>query len=405
MLSKLRKLVGRTIRRLGLLPGGTPDGLGEDAQLGSYVIESGAVVFFPDPPENLYQIRQWYEALAELDRDMGVTIVTQDSRTARAIRSETEITVLIVALNRTYSALIRRSAVRIAIYVGHSNNNAIGLRSTEVAHIFLAHGDSDKSVSVSNQVKGFDFAFVAGQAAVDRYDSSVLFLDTDAHLRVIGRPQLPASAVRDADAGTTTVLYAPTWEGSQDINAYSSVKSHGMAVVQSLTADPDLSVIYRPHPRTGTSDRSFRDADLAIRAYVKTLGSRGRVDLSTDASAALLHADVLISDISAMCVDWLSQRRPLLITVPEEPGAVPTAPSRLVRICPRINVADAPTTASMVKDALQDPEHAAVLDDMADYYLDGKTGADAMAAFVHACQDVARRRDTQIATAEGSDHE
>jgi len=403
MLSSLRKHVSRTIRRMGFLPGGTPDGLGDDAQLGDYVIQSGAVVFFPDPPENLYQIRQWYTAFAELDAAMGVTIVTQDSRTARAIRAETQLTVLVVALNRTYAALIRRSAARIAIYVGHSNNNAIGLRSTHVAHIFLAHGDSDKAVSVSNQVKGFDFAFVAGQAAVDRYTTSVLFLDAQAHLRIIGRPQLPPSSARNHKS--TTVLYAPTWEGSQDINAYSSVKSHGMGVVQSIAAEPDFTLVYRPHPRTGASDKSFRDTDLAIRAYVKTLGSRGKVDLSSDASAALEGADVLISDISAMCVDWLSQRRPLLITVPEQSEAVPTAPSRLVLVCPRIGASDAARTAAMVKEAIADPHHAELLEEMSDYYLDGKTGADAMTAFVQACQQVARLRDDQMTTVEGSDHE
>ncbi|WP_061962848.1 CDP-glycerol glycerophosphotransferase family protein [Demequina aurantiaca] len=404
MLRTLRRQAGRTIRRLGLLPGGIPDGLGEDEILGDYVIESGAVVFFPDTVENLYQIRQWYGALEQLDGEMGVTIVTQDSRTARAIRSEIDLPVLIVALNRTYSALIRRSRARIAIYVGHSNNNAVGLRSTHVAHIFLAHGDSDKSVSVSNQVKGFDFAFVAGQAAVDRYTSSVLFLDAESHLRVVGRPQLPELSTREDDAATT-VLYAPTWEGSQDVNAYSSVKSHGMAIVQSLAADPGLTIVYRPHPRTGASDKSFRDADIAIRAYIETLGERGRIDTSRDAGAAFGAADVLISDISAMCVDWLSQRRPLLITVPAEPEAVPTSPSRMVRVCPRITVEGAATTATLVRQATADESIPAVLEQMAQYYLDGKTGPDAMEAFVRECKNIARLRDEQATRTEGTDDE
>jgi len=405
MLTSLRKQAGRASRRLGLLPGGVPDGLGEDAQLGDYIIESGAVVFFPDTPENLYQIRQWYDAFAELDLEMGVTVVTQDSRTARAIRAEVDFPVLIVALNRTYSALIRRSKARIAIYVGHSNNNAIGLRSTRVAHIFLAHGDSDKSVSISNQVKGFDYAFVAGQAAVDRYASSVLFLDTNRHLRVVGRPQLPEHSVRSPDATHHTVLYAPTWEGSQDINAYSSVKSHGLAIVQSLAGDPDLRIVYRPHPRTGASDKSFRDADAVIRAYVGSLGARGRVDTNRECSSALQDADVLISDISAMCVDWLSQRRPLLITVPQEQEALPTAPSRLVRVCPRITAEDSPRTAALVRNALADESQTAVLEDMAQYYLDGKSGAESMTLFVSACKDTARLRDEQAIKIEGAAHE
>jgi len=397
MLGLLRKQAGRTIRRLGFLPGGTPDGLGEDAKLGDYVIESGAVVFFPDPPENLYQIRQWYDALGALDTQMGVTIVTQDSRTARAIRGDTDLPVLIVALNRTYSAMIQRSQVRIAIYVGHSNNNAVGLRSTHVAHLFLAHGDSDKSVSVSNQVKGFDFTLVAGQAAVDRYAASVLFLDTKAHLRVIGRPQLPERAQR---SGPTTVLYAPTWEGSQDVNAYSSVKSHGMAIVTSLASDPDVHITYRPHPRTGASDKSFRVADLALREFVEALGSRGKVDVGPDASEALMRADVLVSDVSAMCSDWLSQRRPLLITVPVQREAIPTAPSRLVLVCPRITADNAPNTLSLVRDAMNNDAHTAVLDDMAAYYLDGLSGAAATAKFVDTCTEIARLRDAQMTPSE-----
>lgn len=403
MLTKLRKQAGRALRRLGLLPGGVPDGLGEDAQLGDYVMESGAVVFFPDTPENLYQLRQWYGALGELDRAMGVTIVTQDSRTARAVRVETGLPVLIVALNRTYSALIRSSKTRIALYVGQSNNNAVGQRSAELAHVFLSHGDSDKAVAASNLVKGFDFAFVAGQAAIDRYAASVLFLDVEQRLRVIGRPQLPERAARDGKG--TTVLYAPTWEGSQDINAYSSVASQGLAIVTSLAADPGLRIVYRPHPRTGVSNGAYREADAAIREFVQSLGERGRVDTTPNAATAMRGADVMISDISAIAVDWLSQSRPLLITVPENPDAVPTGPSKLADACPRITVSDAAHAADLVRSAISDESHARTIDGLALYYLGGLSGADATARFVETCTEIALLRDEQLTATKGAPDE
>ncbi|WP_430868460.1 CDP-glycerol glycerophosphotransferase family protein [Demequina aurantiaca] len=402
MLKTLRKQAGRALRRLGLLPGGVPDGLGEDAQLDEFLIESRAVVFFPDTPENLYQIRQWYDALQALDAAMGVTIVTQDSRTARAIRGEVELPVLIVGLNRTYSALIRRSKVQLALYVGQSNNNAVGQRSAEIAHVFLSHGDSDKAVAASNLVKGFDFAFVAGQAAVDRYAASVKFFDVDQRLRVIGRPQLPERGER-TDA--TTVLYAPTWEGSQDINAYSSVASHGLEIVKSLGSDPDLSIVYRPHPRTGVSNASFGVADAAIREFVGSLGDRGRVDTSADAAPALRGADVMISDISAIAVDWLSQSRPLLITTPSNPDAQPTGPSKLAQACPRISATAAPDTARLVRAAIADESHASTIGDLADYYLGGLSGAASTARFVETCVEIGRLRDDQWATSKGADDE
>ncbi|GMA36394.1 CDP-glycerol glycerophosphotransferase family protein [Demequina litorisediminis] len=248
-------------------------------------------------------MRQWYGALGELDKFGGVSVITQDSRTARAVREETDFEVLVVARNRTFAGLVDRGNAKIAIYVGHANNNLVGLRATGLAHIFLAHGDSDKSVSVSNQVKGFDYTLVAGQAAVDRYAAEVLFFDADRHLRVIGRPQLPARVSRD---GAIVVLYAPTWEGSQETNAYSSAVSHGEPLVGSLL-DAGYTVLYRPHPRLGVSDKRFRAADQAVRALVTAAGERGRVDTSADPGPAMQEADVLITDVSAMSSDWLSQ--------------------------------------------------------------------------------------------------
>ena len=387
MLGRLRRLAGGLVRRAGLLPGGMPDGLGEDDALGDHVIDCRAVAFFPDPPENIYQLRQWYAPMIALDAEVGVTVICQDSRTARAIRTETDLSVLVVARNRTLDDLLRRGQARIAIYVGHANANMVALRSTEVGHVFLAHGDSDKAVSVSNQVKAFDLSLVAGQAAIDRYRSSVLLFEAGSRLRVIGRPQVPARSDRPAPgAGRgATVLYAPTWEGSQASNAYSSVLSHGVALVQSL-AEHGFTVVYRPHPRLGASDRRFREGDAAVRAVVTELG--GRVDLTPDAGEAMRGADVLVTDVSAMSTDWLSQRRPLLVTVPDDPRAAPTAGSRLHGAVPRVTAREAAHAGAMVSQALTDPAHTALLDDLAGHYLGGYSGAEATARFIEACGDM-----------------
>ncbi|MFV0287811.1 MAG: CDP-glycerol glycerophosphotransferase family protein [Demequina sp.] len=393
MLGRLRSYAGLAIRRLGLLPGGVPDGLGDDDTLGAHVIRSESLVFFPDPPENLYQLRQWYGALGELDKFGGVSIITQDSRTARAVREETDFEVLVVARNRTFAGLVDRGNAKIAIYVGHANNNLVGLRATGLAHIFLAHGDSDKSVSVSNQVKGFDYTLVAGQAAVDRYAAEVLFFDADRHLRVIGRPQLPARVSRDE---ATVVLYAPTWEGSQETNAYSSAVSHGEPLVRSLL-DAGYTVLYRPHPRLGVSDKRFRAADQAVRALVTAAGERGRVDTSADPGPAMQEADVLITDVSAMSSDWLSQLKPLLVTVPTVPQARPAGPSLLHAQVPRITVEQAADAGTLVRETVADPDHLPRIRTLAEHYLGGLDAAQATEAFVTTCREIAAERDRERA--------
>ena len=393
MMAALRSRAGRLVRRAGLLPGGVADGLGEDARLDGLVLDGRVVVFFPDPPENLYQLREWYDPLAGLDEAVGVTVLTQDSRTTAAVRRESGLTVHCAALTRTVGRLLADGPVGLVLYVGQANANAVALRSGTVAHVFLNHGESDKMVSVSNQVKGFDAAFVGGPAAVERHRAGLLFFDVDARLTVIGRPQLPE---RGTPTGPTTVLYAPTWEGTLAVNAYSSVRAYGETLVRSLLEDTAHHVVYRPHPRTGRSDRTYAEADRRIRALVAAHGGRARVDTGP-AGEAMRSAHVMVADTSAIATDWLSQRRPLLTTEAADARARIARPGRLHERTPHIGPATAHEAGRLVDAALADPRAGAVLDELAADYLGGLDGAAAQRAFVAACEDLLARRDAALA--------
>ena len=65
---RVRHVGGRLMRRVGLVPGGVADGLGDDEYLLGTRLPHAVMVFFPDPPGSLYQLRQWYSALRALDR-------------------------------------------------------------------------------------------------------------------------------------------------------------------------------------------------------------------------------------------------------------------------------------------------------------------------------------------------
>jgi len=379
---RIRTIAGRLIRRWGLLPGGMADGLGEDAQLDGRVLDTRIAVFFPDPPENLYQLRQWYAALEALDAQLGVTVILQDSRTAALVRAECALDVVVAAATRTVGALLATGAVRAVLYVGQANANAVGLRAPHVVHIFLNHGDSDKYVSVSNQVKAFDRAFVAGQAGVDRHAKALLFFDAPSRVRIVGRPQLPEHG---EPANGLTVLYAPTWEGTLAVNAYSSVRDYGLRLVTALLADAEISVIYRPHPRTGASDARFKDADREIRALISRHPQRAAIDEDPDPTASFHAAHVMIADVSAIATDWLSQGRALISTVPADPRARIAAPARLFEGTPHIDMASASTAAAVVRGALADEAGAAAIADLSRYYLGGLSGPQAVAAFVAEC--------------------
>jgi len=390
----IRALAGGLIRRWGLLPGGLADGIGDDDKLGDAVLTTRAVVFFPDPPENIYQLRQWYRALEALDEAVGVTVIVRDSRTAALVRDEASLPVIAAGRTRTVGRLLERGRVRLVLYVGQSNANAVALRCAHVTHVFLNHGDSDKFVSVSNQVKAFDKVFVAGPAAVDRHAQALMFYDPAAHVRIVGRPQLPPSA---QPAGGLTVLYAPTWEGTMTINAYSSVQAYGERLLRALLADPEVSVIYRPHPRTGASDKSFKAADQRLRSVLAAHPDRASVDVSPDPTQSFHRAHIMVSDVSAIATDWLGQGRPLVSFEPADPGARVAAPARLFSNTPHLNAANIDDGVAVVRSAIADDESTKTLAELADYYLGGLSAEQATERFVAECESAAAECDAERA--------
>jgi hypothetical protein len=398
--ARLRATGGRLLRRR-LLPGGEPDAIGEDAQLTDRVLEQRVVAFFPEPPRNAYQLEQWLRPLEQLDRGRGVVLITQDSRTTARLRERTTLPVHCVARTATLDGLVARGRLGLALYVSHHPRNFQLLRYPSLAHVYLGHGESDKAVSASNQLKAYDRSFVAGQAAVDRIAGELMWFDLDRLVRV-GRPQVSPARRRDAGDGRPTVLYAPTWEGGQPSMAYSSVPSYGEALVRSLTG-AGLRVVYRPHPRTGANRRDVAEADAALRRVfdepaVRATGSN--LDPGEPLTDAFSGADVLITDVSSVAVEWLPTGRPLVVTEPAEPGAV-VPPSPLLAAVPRLSGADAAHAAELVQRCLtDDPERAARVT-LVEHYLGGSDPDAALRRFLDACDDVLAFRDAAQAELRG----
>jgi hypothetical protein len=391
--ARARTSGGRLVRRLGLLPGGEPDGLGEDDRLGDVVLDQRVVAFFPEPPRNAYQLEQWLAPLSALDERHGVAIITQDSRTSARLRTRSGLPVLCVARTATLDGLVARGSIALALYVSHHPRNFQMLRFPAVAHVYLGHGESDKAVSASNQLKAYDRTFVAGQAAEDRVLRELMWFDRTRMVR-IGRPQAAAQDGMRPRTDPPTVLYAPTWEGAQPSMAYSSVHTHGNAIVRSLL-EAGLRVVYRPHPRTGANRRDVAAADAALRSLLTQAAARRSgsiVETAGPLSAAFAGADLLVTDVSSLAVEWLPTGRPLVVTVPTSPEAV-VGDAPLLDAVPRLTEADAPSTGALARRCLHEDVERAQRSALVEYYLGGADPAGALDRFLDACDDVVRARD------------
>ncbi|MFC0678706.1 CDP-glycerol glycerophosphotransferase family protein [Lysobacter korlensis] len=285
-------------------------------------------VYFADGPVNLYQVRQWLAPLAELSKVAPVAVISRSPGSALALWDESPVPVLYLRQVVDLEEFVAEQDLRIVFYVNQNSRNFQMFRYGRMWHVFINHGESDKMYMTTNQFKAYDYALVAGQAALDRLRRALWDYDFDKRAIQIGRPQADhfAGALPYQPDDRVTVLYAPTWEGDRPAAAYGSVRSHGVALVKALLATGRHRVIYRPHPRSGVLDREYKAANQQIIAMIREANARDSkaqhiYDDGPELGWQLAAADIAVTDISAMIYDRLATGKPVVVTRPDSPLA------------------------------------------------------------------------------------
>ncbi|MDM7854024.1 CDP-glycerol glycerophosphotransferase family protein [Cellulomonas alba] len=354
-----------------------------------------AVLYFADLPVNLYQLRQWYEPMRVLGERHPVAVVARSPITAKVLLAECPLPVEYVPSMEALEPWLARQHVGAFFYVNQNAANFSTMRMTEPAHVFVSHGESDKAYMASNQLRAYDCTFVAGPAAVRRIEAAVYDLDPS-RLLEIGRPQVDVDWPGPdlPDDGRTTVLYAPTWEGDRPSMSYSSLLTHGEALVTSLTRTGRHRVVYRPHPRTGVQDSRYRAAHRRVVAVLEAANradaaARHVADTGRDFGWQVRAADVCVCDVSAVAFDWLASGKPIVLARPESPTAV-LGSTGLAARAPLLTAADAAGAAELVDHVLATPDPA-VAELTRDHFGDTSPGA-SMERFLRAASQVIEGR-------------
>jgi hypothetical protein len=207
--------------------------------------------------------------------------------------------------------------VRVAMYTANVGKTIHMLREPGVRHVFIGHGDSDKAASSNPFSKVYTEIWVAGQGGRDRYSKAGVGVHDDDIVEV-GRPQL--GGITPAQPGPIgdrmlTVLYAPTWEGWTKDPTHTSLVRTGPALVERLVAMPNLRLVYKPHPLTGSVEVEAGRADAAIRATVARAGGLHATIVGPSPSLydCFNDADVLIADISSVLSDFIASEKPYVV--------------------------------------------------------------------------------------------
>ena len=393
----------RAIRKSRFFPRTIVNRLGEDDRLTDARTDAQVLVYFPGALDTLYQIEPWLPTFEGVHRVHRAVVVCQDSRVAAHLGSLSTIPVLTIARYAALDGLLSRSDVKIALYVSHLPRNFECLRFASLLHAYIGHGDSDKGVSASNQLKAYDYVFAPGQAAVDRVVARLMRFDAEKHCVIVGQPLTlaapPTAATPRRTGNRATVLYAPTWEGAQPSVAYSSVVTHGRRLIDGLLADGRFTVVYRPHPLTGVNNRRYAVADHDMREAIAraaetdaTAGHRVVEGNDEVLETSFERADLLICDVSAVATAWLPALKPMVVTQPAGTDAV-SADSGLLRLVPRISVEQAARAADLVARELEDDPTLDQRRELVAYYLSPYWPDGVLDRFVAVCGDLIAERD------------
>lgn len=232
-------------------------------------------MYFSGGASSAYQANMWLSTLAALD---GRPLVVLRERFMVQKIDATDLPIVCVP-RVAHLMRLEHSTLKVLIHPANSGKTSQILRIPSIKHAFTNHGESDKLSSCNPYAKAYDEVWVAGPAARERYALADIGVD-DRDVVEVGRPQL--APIRPADepqpGGTTTVLYAPTWEGWTDDPGNTSVLLAGENIARALLADPDVRLLYKPHPMTGTVDPRAGAASRRIEAMIEAANAERAAD-------------------------------------------------------------------------------------------------------------------------------
>ena len=309
-------------------------------------------------------------------------------RKAEAYRAAKRLTSLPRIFIRRFSGLMdlyEGNSFELILYVNNAMSNFQSLEDPRPVHVHVNHGESDKLSMVSNRAKAYDFVFVAGPAAVERHEARLIDFNVD-KLVTTGRPQLDIEFPAELpDSQAKTVMYAPTWEGENEENNYTSVDMYGISIVEGLLALPDTRVVYKPHPRVaGSRNPDIALAHQRICELIEDAGGEHQIVLDGNILAMFGQVEALVTDISSVGLDYLYLRpeNPLILTDRRSDIGQRTEDAPVSRACHVIDESNVQSLGHQLGRWIGDDELADARQDAREFYFDDIQRGESTAKFL-----------------------
>ncbi|MDP1370054.1 CDP-glycerol glycerophosphotransferase family protein [Acinetobacter lwoffii] len=205
-------------------------------------------------------------------------------------------------------------------YSSNTGNTIHTLKYNEIIHVFLGHGDSDKSASAHKYFRVYDEVWVSGQAHIDRFKNAG-FQVNEMIFRKVGRPALRSILSNNKkhwlERMELSFLYLPTWEGVYEESNYSSIHFSADLLKLVRSISPVASINAKLHPVTGSREIRFATLNEDLQEIFSSEDVQ-IADTSTAISTLLGKANIFICDISAVVSECLASDCPIFVYIPKD---------------------------------------------------------------------------------------
>lgn len=266
-------------------------------------------------------LSQWIPFFEQSDENYVVVVRNLDLY--HWVRETYDFVIVVYAKNPTnIEQLLNNLAfVKGIYYLSNTGNMIHTLRFNAYQHIFLGHGDSDKTASAHKFFRVYDEIWVAGQAHIDRFKHAG-FETRHLNFVKVGRPML-ANVLKHNEAEwmtrhTPKILYLPTWEGVYEEGNYSSVRISATMLTE-LHQRFGLSMTAKFHPTTGSRDKMLANVNKLVSTELLKVGANFTVaDKLVPVNTLISNANIYICDISAVVSECIAGNAPLFVYIPKD---------------------------------------------------------------------------------------
>ncbi len=216
--------------------------------------------------------------------------------------------------------------LRTIFYLSNTGNNIHTVRFNHIKHVFLGHGDSEKSASAHKFFRVYDEVWVAGQAHIDRF-ANAPFDSAHLHFAKIGRPNLRQALLAcdnrpwAARFPSPRLLYLPTWEGLYAEQDYSSL-SRAQGILSAAFREKACELYAKLHPLTGSKNTAFENFGDTLQKALGKEKANLHVFLQQAALHQLIHqANIFCCDVSGAVTECLAGNAPVFVYKPRNSRA------------------------------------------------------------------------------------